>query len=185
MPRRPDPELEERILDAAQELWGVGGEHALRMRAVADRAGSHTPLIYTRFKDKEALLRALRLRVVARLRARLSAPATSIRDGLNRYLDFAAERPFEYRLLFGSGFRQRVTPGEPALLLVVQAALAGMYGGDPSSYRPTALSIWALSHGAAMLQNEVNDIVGFQQELRDACLDACERIADGAAVREP
>lgn len=185
MPRRPDPELEERILDAAQELWGVGGEHALSMRAVADRAGSHTPLIYTRFKDKEALLRALRLRVVAQLRARLSAPETSLRDGLTRYLDFAAERPFEYRLLFGSGFRQRVTPGEPALLLVLQAALARRYGGDPSSLRPTALSIWALLHGAAMLQNEVDDIVGFQEELRDACLDACERIAVGARVREP
>jgi AcrR family transcriptional regulator len=185
MPRRPDPELEERILDAAQELWGMGGEHALSMRAVAARAGSHTPLIYTRFKDKEAILRALRLRVVARWRARLTAPAISLRDGLTGYLDFAAERPFEYRLLFGPGFRRRITPGEPALLLDLQAGLARLYGGDPASLRPTALSIWALLHGAAMLQNEVDDVVGFQKELRDACLDACDRIAAGVGVREP
>jgi AcrR family transcriptional regulator len=183
MPRRPDPDLEERILDAAQELWGVGGERALSMRAVADRAGSHTPLIYSRFKNKEALLRALRKRVVDRLRVQLSA-AMSPRDALTLYLEFAVERPFEYRLLFGPGFRQRLTPGEPRLLLVMQASLARRHGGDPSSHRLTALSIWALLHGAATLQNEMGVVVAWH-EFRDACLDACERIAAGAGVREP
>jgi AcrR family transcriptional regulator len=183
MPRRSDPKLEERILDAAQDLWAEGGERALSMRAVADRAGSHTPLIYTRFKDKEALLRALRKRVVDRFRVQLSA-GTSLRDGLGRYLEFAVERPFEYRLLFGPGFRQRATPGEPSLLLVMQAGLARRYGGDPSSHRLTALSIWALLHGAAILQNESGVVVAWH-EFRDACLDACERIAAGAGVREP
>src|SRR5438067_1258312 len=73
MPRTPDPLLEERILDAAQELWIAGGDDALSMRAVAAKAGTHTPRIYARFKDREQILRALRSRVVARLRDHLSA----------------------------------------------------------------------------------------------------------------
>ena len=183
MPRSPDPLVEARILDAAQELWIVGGEDALSMRAIADRLGIHTPRIYSRFRDKEELLRALRSRVVTRLRASLSA-ATSLRDGLERYLDFAADQPFEYRLLFGPGFRQRMTPGETGPLLVLQGALARTYGGDPSSYRLAALSIWALLHGAATLQPEIDERVG-QHDFRDACLDACERLAARAGGQEP
>jgi len=177
MPRTPDPLLEARILDAAEELWLAGGEDALSMRAIAERVGTHTPRIYSRFKDKEQLLRALRSRVVARLRATL-ADATSLRDGFTRYLDFAATRPFEYRLLFGPGFRQRATPGEPGPLLVLQSGLARTYGGEPAAYRRTALSIWALLHGAATLQAELGDRVAWR-EFRDGCLDACELIAAG------
>jgi DNA-binding transcriptional regulator YbjK len=35
MPRAADPDLEGRILDAAQKLWVDGGAKALTMRAVA------------------------------------------------------------------------------------------------------------------------------------------------------
>ena len=38
MPRQPDPELEGRILHAADVLWRRGGEQALTMRAVAKAA---------------------------------------------------------------------------------------------------------------------------------------------------
>src|SRR5262249_51340377 len=119
MPRAADPRLEERILDAAQALWIAGGEDALSMRAIADRLGIHTPRIYSRFSSKEQLLQALRSRVVFRLGQSL-ADSTSLRDGLRRYLDFARDRPFDYRLLFGPGFQQRRTPGEPGPLLVLQ-----------------------------------------------------------------
>jgi AcrR family transcriptional regulator len=172
--------LEERILDAAQELWIAGGEAALSMRAVADRLGIYTPRIYSRFRGKEQLLRALRSRVVSRLGTSLSA-ATSLRDGLTRYLDFARDRPFEYRLLFGPGFQQRMTPGESGPLLVLQGALARAYGGEPASYRPSALSIWALLHGAATLQLEFADEAR-RDIFRTTCLDACERLAAGGGA---
>jgi AcrR family transcriptional regulator len=179
MPRTPDPLLEERILDAAQELWIGGGDEALSMRAVATKAGTHTPRIYARFKDREQILRALRSRVVARLRDQL-AGCTSLRDGLTRYLDFAAERPYEYRLLFGPGFQQRTTPDEAGPLLVLQDALASVRGGEPSDYRLTAFSIWALLHGAATLQPEGLKVG--REQFRQACLDACERIAAGGPI---
>ena len=41
MPRHADPELENRVLNAAQMLWKRGGEKALTMRAVARAAGTY------------------------------------------------------------------------------------------------------------------------------------------------
>jgi AcrR family transcriptional regulator len=180
MPRAADPLLQERILDAAQELWITGGQDALSMRAIADRLGTHTPRIYSRFSGKEHLLRALRSRVVARLGESLAA-STSLRDGFSRYLDFASQRPFEYQLLFGPGYQQRMTPGESGPLLVLQGALVRTYGGEPAAYRLSALSIWALLHGAATLQVEIGDAAR-RDVFRTACLDACECLAAGGGA---
>src|SRR5580704_7186426 len=52
LPRRLAPELEGKILDAAQKLWKKGGEKALTMRAVAKAAGTNTPSVYRRFRDR-------------------------------------------------------------------------------------------------------------------------------------
>ena len=41
MPRQPDPNLENRLLNAAQVLWKRGGEKSLTMRAVARAAGTN------------------------------------------------------------------------------------------------------------------------------------------------
>ncbi len=35
MPRHADPDLEKRVLDAAQKLWRGGGDRTLSMRALA------------------------------------------------------------------------------------------------------------------------------------------------------
>ena len=176
MPRPLTPGLEERILDAAHALWSAGGEDALSIRAVAERAGTHPPRIYARFQDKQALLRALRSRAVEHWRARISG-AQSLRDGLSRYLNFAEDEPFEYQLLFGPGFMRRVDPtdaGRP--IEVLKRALASERGGDADSYENTARTIWALLHGIAMLQQEFPSGTA-RANFRTACLDACELIA--------
>ena len=64
MPRQPDPDLEDRILKAAQALWKRGGDKALTLRAVARAAGTNTPAVYRRFKDRRDLVRSLLLRIV-------------------------------------------------------------------------------------------------------------------------
>jgi len=176
MPRPLTPGLEERILDAAQQLWSEGGEEALSMRAIAERARTHPPRIYARFTDKDALLQALRSRALARLRQHLSGSG-SLRGGLARYLDFAAEQPFDYRLIFGSGFSGRATPQERGQPLdILERSLAARHGGAPPGYRKTALSIWALLHGTAMLQQEFQ-LPDRREAFRAACLDACEFLA--------
>jgi len=59
MARRPDPELEERILKAARHLWKKGSGKALTMRAVARAARTNTPAVYRRFPHRDDILRAL------------------------------------------------------------------------------------------------------------------------------
>jgi hypothetical protein len=122
------------------------------------------------------LLRALRSRAVERWRARISG-ARSLRDGLARYLDFAADDPFAYQLLFGPGFFQRVDEtdhGRP--LEVLKRALAYERGGKPDDFGDWALSIWALLHGTAMLQQEF-PAGPTRSTFRTAYLDACEVLA--------
>jgi len=182
VPRPLTPGLEDRILDAAQALWSAGGEDALSMRAVAERAGTHPPRIYARFQDKQALVRALRSRAVERWRARISG-ARSLRDGLARYLDFAEDDAFEYQLLFGPGFLQRVERSDEGRPIeVLKRALAAEQGGAAEDYANAALAIWAVLHGTAMLQREF-PAGSDRSHFRAACLDACELIAAGSLRR--
>jgi TetR/AcrR family transcriptional regulator len=80
VPRRPDPDLEGKILDAAQKLWKKGGEKALTMRAVAKAAGTNTPSVYRRFRDRDDILRALLHRIRLQIAASLET-ATSPEEG--------------------------------------------------------------------------------------------------------
>ena len=76
MPRHPDPDLEDRILQAADVLWRRGGEQALTMRAVAQAAGTNTPAVYRRFKGRQDLVRGLLLRIAGRIRERFQQGQT-------------------------------------------------------------------------------------------------------------
>jgi len=62
MPRKLDPRLEGKIIDAAYKIWRKQGEQALTMRRVARAAGTTTPTLYERFSDKSNLLALLRSR---------------------------------------------------------------------------------------------------------------------------
>src|SRR5579864_9901 len=102
MPRHPDPDLENRILNAAQALWKRGGEKSLTMRAVARAAGTNTPAVYRRFKDRRDLVRGLLMRSVARIREHFEAGET-LEDMAEAYLDEALRRPHEYELFYTYG----------------------------------------------------------------------------------
>ncbi len=100
MPRHPDPDLEQRILDAASRLWARGGEKALTMRAVAKAASTTTPTVYERYRDREDILKALRLQTRRDLFAALSRTGT-LRDAVRRYLDFALGHSHAYEVTSG------------------------------------------------------------------------------------
>ncbi len=99
MPRHPDPELEQRILAAASRLWARGGEKALTMRAVAKAAGTTTPTVYERYRDREDILRALRIQTRRELFAALSRTRT-LREAFQAQLDFALKHSHAYKVLF-------------------------------------------------------------------------------------
>src|SRR5215472_15931870 len=99
MPRHPDPDLEERVLKAADALWRKGGEKALTMRAVAQAAGTNTPAVYRRFKDRDDLIRALLLRIAGRIGEYFQQAETH--EGMaEAYVDYALRTPNEYELFY-------------------------------------------------------------------------------------
>jgi AcrR family transcriptional regulator len=150
MPREADPELETRILAAALKLWNRGREKAVTMRAVAHAAGTTTPTLYERFKDKQDILQALRTQAQQRLFATLQ-PSRSPAEAWQRYLNFAMTHSREYELLFtslGGGAWQNEP--KPSFEMMKQS-LAKRSGRSPEEHTDLALALWALLHGTATL----------------------------------
>jgi AcrR family transcriptional regulator len=177
MPRQPDPDLEERILHAADALWRRGGEKSLTMRAVAKAARTNTPAVYRRFKDREDLLKALLLRVSDRVRQELE-PTQSIEEIAEAYLKFALGNPNEYQLFFshvavldprkGAKGPRPIRELRPNFALAEQR-IAHQLGGKAEDYTDLALQIWSLMHGAAMLLLSKAVPQDHQERLKTAC----------------
>jgi AcrR family transcriptional regulator len=158
MPRHPDPDLEGRILAVASKLWAKGGEKALTMRAVAKAAGTNTPALYRRFKDRKDILWALVQRMRAEVTALAEASPTP-EEICERYVDYGLSHPHEYELfyqheyeLFRASRAGRAPSREtrPALD-AVKRKLAERLGGVPDDHTRVALALWMLCHGTVML----------------------------------
>jgi len=180
LPRHADPDLEPRILAAASRLWARGGEKAFTMRAVARAAGTTTPTVYERYRDRDDILRALRLKTRQELFAALSR-ARTLRDAVRRMLDFALQYPHAYEVLF-DGVGQPPSLHEPwPTFNLIRDRIAQRLGGSSQQYNRLMLSIWSLMHGAAML------IIrgGFEGPLRrqtlQACIEAVETMVQAAS----
>jgi len=180
VPRHPDPDLEQRILSAASRLWARGGEKALTMRAVAKAAGTTTPTVYERYRDRDDILRALRLKTRRELFAALSVTRT-LREAFERQLEFALENSHAYEVLF-DGVAKPPSLHEPwPSFNLMRDRIAKRLGGTPRQHTRLMLAVWSLMHGTAML------IIrgGFEGVLRTqtihACLDAFDGILDSAA----
>jgi AcrR family transcriptional regulator len=175
MPRHPDPDLEERILHAADNLWRRGGEDALTMRAVARAAKTNTPAVYRRFKGREDLLRGLLLRIVERLRTHFDQ-AETLEEIAEAYMEYALSAPHEYVLFYSYGrllSRKAKGPARPIResrpnFAYVEQLLAKQMGGKPDDHTLLALTLWALVHGTAMMLIN-NSIEGHETQLRSAC----------------
>ena len=147
MPRPADPQLEQRVLEAAQKLWVRGGERSLTMRAVAKAAGTNTPAVYRRFKNRRDLVRALVQKAQADL-AVVIQRSGSLQEICHAVLDFALRHPREYELVAS---RLAVTKKpRPNFEYAVQKA-GEWLGGSPESHRSLVIALWSLVHGTAML----------------------------------
>lgn len=181
MPRQADPQLEKRILDAACRLWSRGGEKALTMRGVAHAAATTTPTLYERYRDRNDILRAVRLQTRSDLFASLS-PTRSLSQACERYLEFAIEHPHAYAMLF-DGFAQPPSLHEPwPSFNLMRLRLTDRLGGTPRQHTRLMLSLWSLMHGTAMLLIRGGVASGpLRTQMFHACLDAVEAIATQAA----
>jgi AcrR family transcriptional regulator len=187
MPRHPDPGLEERILKAAQILWKRGGDEALTMRGVARAAGTNTPAVYRRFKDRQDLVRALLLRIVDRTRQHLDASST-VEGMAEAYVDSALRQPHEYELFYSyshwlsprkTNTRTRPIRESRPNFGFVERQLAERLGGEPDDHTQLALAVWAMLHGTTTLLLSKSIPEGHEDQLRTACRCAVKALLNG------
>jgi AcrR family transcriptional regulator len=180
VPRQPDPDLEQHILQAASRLWARGGEKSLTMRAVAKAARTTTPTVYERFRDREDILRALRLKTRQELFHELSRTRT-LAQACQAYLEFALKHREAYGVLFDR-IAQPPSLHEPwPSFNLFRQRLARRLGGTPRTHTRLMLSLWALMHGTAMLVNRGGAEGALRRQMFHACIDACEAIIAAAA----
>jgi AcrR family transcriptional regulator len=178
MPPIPDKSLEERILKAAQRLWRTRGEKGLTLRTTAREAGTTTPTLYKRFRNKEALRLALAERFRDELAIELFSSPT-VEQMHRRYLAYVEAHMREYELLrqCWGHFFSRPRPVRAWLI----AQLAERFGGKPEQYAVVFDAIFLLCHGSSTLL-----IVAPHQEIRVAireeCIRACDKLLENAAL---
>jgi len=175
VPRHPDPELEQRILTAASRLWARGGEKALTMRAVAKAAGTTTPTVYERYRDRDDIRKALRLKTRRELFLALTGTRT-LRDAVERQLQFALDNTHAYQVLFdGVGKPPSLYEPWPSFNLM-RERLAEQLGGTPRQHNRLMMAIWCLVHGTAMLIIRGNFEGALRTQAQHSCLDAVDNL---------
>lgn len=181
MPRARDARTEGRILDAAFRLWTQGGERALTMRAVARAAGTTTPTVYERFRDKRDILGQLRAHAISDLLQVLERAETAA-ETCRLFLEFAGGHPNEYRLLVAD-WAARLARKEPKPTYeLIKGRLARELGGESEDHVRLALALAEVLNGTAtmLLTEDVHAKVA--KDLRQACLTACEALIEHAGA---
>mgnify|MGYP005820075213 CR=1 FL=1 len=180
MPRTPDANLRDRILEAAFDLWHKHGEKSLTLRAVAKTAGTTTPTVYKRFTGKDALMLAMARQVRQRFAERLISSG-SLEDVPRVYLDLAATSPHEYQLAYGHHWPQLFSLlGDQPGLAWAEKMFAARSGGSPDQYSVIVRGLWMLLHGTASLLS-LQPMGEVADRLRQNCLEACDKIISKAS----
>lgn len=182
MPRKADGQLEGRIVDAAYQLWSKEGEHALTMRAVARAAGTTTPTLYERFRDKHDLIMFLRLRARERMFAALQ-PARSTAEACRLGLEFTLTNGNEYLLLTSDWAERFARKERMPSFEFIQEKLADDLGGVAADYLGLAMALVAQVHGAALLLLGEEVEAGIAEQLKNACLEACQVLIECGGKR--
>ena len=166
-------DLRSALITAGLDLATDGGPEALSLREVARRAGVSPTAAYRHFDNRDALLWAINLAVLARLGAALRAATRSrlpsrlddaerarrrLVDIGQAYVDFAVTNPGQYRVIFAEatfpdsgplGLDPECDPygilGEVLDQMEAAGALA------PGRRQGAEVPMWALVHGLSSL----------------------------------
>jgi AcrR family transcriptional regulator len=183
VPRHPDPDLEQRILNAASRLWSRGGEKALTMRAVAKHAGTTTPTVYERYRDREDILRAVRMQTRQEMFAALTRTRT-VREAVKCKLEFALTHRHTYEMLVDGVAKPPALHETWLSFNFMRERLAEHLGGTAREHTRLALAIWSLTYGTAMLIIRGRFEGALRAQTLHACLDAIDAILDTAQSRQ-
>lgn len=149
------------------------------MRAVAKAAGTTTPTVYERFRDRDEILRGLRLKTRRELFSRLSR-AQTLREATERHLEFALENTYAYEVLF-DGVGQPPSLNEPwPSFNLMRERLAREIGGTPRQHTRLMLALWSLMHGTAMLIIRGEFEGALRTQAIHSCLDAVQTVVEAA-----
>jgi AcrR family transcriptional regulator len=157
-------DLPHALLDAAETLIRERGK-VWSLREVSSRVGVSPSAAYHHFASRDVLIGALSARAFTELGARLQqAAADATGDHQARlialgssYVNWALEDPAVFRLAFGAGRIEPVTPinPHPHDVLVDELDRLVDSGDLPPSSRPGAeTAIWAAVHGLATLLSD-------------------------------
>ena len=155
-------DLRNALLDAAEALIREHGADGWSLREASARVGVSPSAAYHHFDSRDALVRALADRVIARVGERLSDAAATAHGGRQQpliavgreYVRWAVEDPAVARMAFAAGRTEPATPISPHPHDVLAAELDRLadVGGLSASARPGAeFVVWAAMHGLAVL----------------------------------
>lgn len=170
MPRNLTPQdiaaFQERLCDAAERLFAEKGADAVTIRDLASAVGVSPMTPYRYFKDKDAILAAVRARAFNSfadvLEAAFDAHSRSLSDQsaavAHAYVDFALRRREAYKLMFEvnqpgeAAYPELVAAGERARATMTRHLkrehAAGHFEGDADM---VGHMFWSAMHGALML----------------------------------
>jgi AcrR family transcriptional regulator len=175
--------LSEEIVSAALALIErTGSDEAVTLRAVAREIGIAAPSIYPHFSDRDAILRAVVVRIFDELTDAINAsmesvgpdPVDRLVAGCTGYVRFGLAHPARYNALFsqhrigvlagaddsgqpvsisGDG-RPNLSFGKDAFAILLDGIVACVRAGESLSTDPLAdaTAVWVGLHGAVSLR---------------------------------
>ncbi|MET3665210.1 TetR/AcrR family transcriptional regulator [Caulobacter sp. 1776] len=155
-----------RLCVAAEALFAERGAEAVTMRELAQALGVSPMTPYRYFKDKDAILAAVRAAAFARFATALEAAMARPMDPLQRsrsageaYIAFALAEPQAYRLMFDLNqptegdypeLQAAIVRARRTMTVHVEAMIeAGLLAGDAELI---GHMFWSMLHGVLMLQ---------------------------------
>ncbi len=169
--------LRRKIMDAARAIFVEEGYEAVTMRRIADRIEYSATAIYSHFKEKDALIRAITYADFKELTQQLHNlgdivdPVERLRRLAHLYVNFGLEHPNQYRLIFMSSSgplydndqRDGVhgDPDKDAYAWVIQVMSDALRGGalaiPENKLQLYAQTLWSAFHGLIALHIGLGD----------------------------
>ncbi len=173
------------IVTAARELAETGGWEGVTMRRLAERVEYSQPVLYSHFKGKADIVRAVALEGFAELAAQLRSartgarsPAAALRALTAAYLRFAQSHPAVYDAMFvmpvDLPFAVAGTPAAPrAAFAELLAALTPLAEGR--DLETLGEVTWSALHGLATLARSNRLRASHQQARLDLLVEQLTR----------
>ena len=158
-------------MDAAREIFVEEGYESVTMRRIADKIEYSATAIYSHFKDKDALIRAITYADFKALTDKLHEvgdeldPVSRMRRIAHLYVDFGVNNPNQYRQIFMSSsgplydeeFREDVrgNPDKDAYAWIIKVMSDALRRGSiaipEGKLELYAQTLWSAFHGIGSL----------------------------------